>query len=208
MLFCVALLQWDNFAADRDGGFVTYPGVSGTSGPVLFSHKAHGSRGAGYACEKCHTSASAEALKVTMDEIRQGRACGSCHDGKTMAPRSQRAAAAVQDCASCHMPAADILLTLNRMDPVSFSHLRHLAVDPDKKIMKPAGFSCGDCHPAPFERVSKGPVGMKVPHESGGCAQCHNGKKRMDEMPVAFAATTRCLTCHKPPAIPAGEAQK
>lgn len=192
-------------AAEKDGGFVFYPGVSEASGPVLFGHKTHGQRGAGYACERCHASASTRALNITMDEIHQGRACGSCHDGKTMAPRTKRAAAPVQECSSCHMAAVDIIITLNRMDPVPFSHLRHLGVDPNRKIMKSAGFSCSDCHPAPFERVSKGPVGMEVPHESGGCAHCHNGQKRTDGMPVAFPATKRCLTCHKAPAPQAEE---
>jgi c(7)-type cytochrome triheme protein len=99
------------------------------------------------------------------------------------------------------MPAADIVITLNRMDPVAFSHIRHLAVDPNKKSSRAAEFICRDCHPAAFERTSKGPIGMEIPHKSGGCAQCHNGKKRTDGMPVAFAATVRCLTCHKPATV-------
>ena len=97
------------------------------------------------------------------------------------------------------MPSADIVISLNRMDPVSFSHVRHLGMDTGKRAGAMAAFSCGDCHPVPFERVSKGPVGMDVPHDSGGCAQCHNGRKRADGKPAAFAANTRCLTCHKPP---------
>jgi c(7)-type cytochrome triheme protein len=187
-------------AAEKDGGFVVYPSASGSVGPVVFSHKVHGIQKAGYACNQCHTSASANTLDVSMEGIRQGKVCGSCHDGKTKGPHGQLAAAAVQDCSACHMPAADIVISLNRMDPVAFSHSRHLRADAKKKISSAAGFSCSDCHPEPFERVSKGPVGMDVPHESGGCAQCHDGKKRTDGMPAAFAATTRCLTCHKPPA--------
>lgn len=194
---CAILLPWNSLAAEKDGGSVTFPAVSNMSGPVLFSHKEHGPRGAGYACEKCHASVSANTLNITMEEIRQGRACGSCHDGRTKGPRSQKAAHPVQDCSICHMPAADIVITLNRMDPVAFSHIRHLAVDSNRKNSRAAEFFCSDCHPAAFERTSKGPIGMKVPHESGGCVQCHNGKKRADRMPVAFAATTRCLTCHK-----------
>jgi c(7)-type cytochrome triheme protein len=132
-----------------------------------------------------------------MDDIRQGRACGACHDGHTKGPSGQLTAAAIQDCSFCHMPAADIVIRLNRMDPVAFSHVQHLGADPEKKVIKPSGLSCGECHPSTFERVAKGPVGMEVPHESGGCAQCHNGQKRSDGMPQAFAANTRCLTCHK-----------
>ncbi len=102
------------------------------------------------------------------------------------------------DPAAQQMPAADVVIKLNRMDPVAFSHVRHLAVKPEKSAARSAGFSCDDCHPVPFDRVSGGPVGMEVPHETGGCARCHNGQKRSDGMPTAFAANTRCLTCHKP----------
>jgi c(7)-type cytochrome triheme protein len=128
------------------------------------------------------------------------RACGSCHDGRTKGTRGRLFAASIQNCSACHMPSADIVITLNRMDPAAFSHIRHLGVDPNRRAAKSTGFSCSDCHPALFERASKGPVGMEVPHESGGCAQCHNGQKHSDGMPTAFAANTRCLTCHKPSA--------
>ena len=201
------LLQWNGCAAEKDGGFVAYPSVSGATGPALFSHRAHDLRGAGYACDKCHTSVSSRMPNITMEDIRKGQACGSCHDGKTEDPRGQKTAASIQNCSACHMPATDIVITLNRMDPVAFSHIGHLTVDPNKKVLRSTGFSCSDCHPAPFERASTGPVGMEVPHESGGCAQCHNGKKRADGIPPAFPANTRCLTCHKPAAIPATDKQ-
>ncbi len=192
----LAFLQWNGNAAEKDGGSVVYPGASGSIGPAVFSHRSHGIRGAGFACDKCHAAGSPKTMMVTMEDIRQGKACGSCHNGKTIGPRG-RSAAAIQDCSACHMPAADIVIVLNRMDPVAFSHVRHLGVDSKKKISKPTGFSCGDCHPTPFEPIAKGPVGMKVPHETGGCASCHNGQKLSEGIPPAFAATTRCLTCHK-----------
>jgi c(7)-type cytochrome triheme protein len=88
---------------------------------------------------------------------------------------------------------------MNRMDPVAFSHVRHLNVSRNGGASSKDGFSCRDCHPALFERTANVPIGMEVPHESGGCAECHNGKKRSDGMPVAFPANTRCLTCHKFP---------
>jgi c(7)-type cytochrome triheme protein len=197
VLAFACLLQWNGCAAEKDSGMVVYPGGARTAGPVAFSHRSHGTRGAGYACDKCHTSASSKALMVTMEDIRQGKACGTCHDGRTRGLQGKAAAASIQDCDACHMPDADIVITLNRMDPVVFSHARHLSVDSKKKVSIPSGFSCSDCHPIPFERVSKGPIGMEVPHESGGCAQCHTGKKRSDGMPAAFAANTRCLNCHK-----------
>jgi c(7)-type cytochrome triheme protein len=187
----------DSRVAEKDGGFVVYPGAPGSEGPVIFSHKIHGIQKAGYSCNQCHASASDKTLDVTMESIRQGKVCGACHDGNTKELHSRSAAASIQECDACHMPAIDIVITLNRMDPVAFSHIRHLSADSTKKASKPGAFSCNDCHPSLFERNSKGPIGMEVPHENGGCAQCHNGQKRKDGKPAAFPANTRCLTCHK-----------
>ena len=205
-LACILLLQCNSYAAEKDGGVVAYPGLSGTPGPALFSHRSHGAQGTGFSCDKCHVEASTRKLTVTMASINQGKACGACHDGRTRGPRSQKAASPVQDCTVCHMPSADIVIKLNRMDPVAFSHIRHLGVDSGNKVVKPIGFSCTQCHPDPFERASKASYGMEVPHESGACANCHNGQKRKDGLPSAFPATTRCLTCHKPPTASAEDA--
>ena len=200
-----AILSCNGFATEKDGGIIVYPSASG---PVVFSHQAHGARGAGFSCGKCHLSPSTKALAVTMDEIRQGKACGVCHDGKTRGSQGQPFAASIRNCTACHMPASDIIIKLNRMDPVAFSHMQHLAADAKEKISMPFGFSCCHCHPIPFEQVSKNTVGMEVPHKTGGCAACHNGRKRKDGRPAAFAANTRCLTCHKPPAVPAQETRQ
>jgi c(7)-type cytochrome triheme protein len=205
-LFCCLTLLPGALAEEEGGGPVFYPGKPGKPGPVLFSHRAHGPDGAGYACEKCHTSSSPEARGVGMDEMRRGQACGACHDGETTAPHTLKTAAPIRDCAACHMPGADIVIPMNRMDPVPFSHLRHLAPGPDPSAS--GGFNCRDCHPAPFERTLKGPPAMEVPHESGGCAECHNGRQRADGRPVAFPATRRCLTCHVPPEPPARNIQE
>ncbi len=208
MLAIAVLMPWNGIAVEKDSGIVAYPNIPGTPGPVLFSHLNHGLRGAGFPCDKCHVDSSTRKLTVTMNEINQGKACGSCHDGKTKGPRAQSAAPPVRDCNACHMPAADIVIKLNRMDAVAFSHIRHLGVDSEKKVSKPIGFSCIHCHPEPFERALKTSYGMEVPHESGACAKCHNGQKRKDGLPSAFAANTRCLTCHKPPTDPAKDAQQ
>ncbi len=200
MLALAVLAPWSGCAAEKDGGFVVYPKTSGSSGPVVFSHRAHGSGKAGYACDTCHGGASTDALKVSMDAIHKDSVCGSCHDGKTKGPRGQTTAAAIQNCSGCHMPAADILIKLNRMDPAVFSHARHMAAEGKVKTSNLAGFSCSDCHPAPYDLQSKGQTVMEVPHESGGCAECHSGKVRSDGMPETFAANTKCLKCHKPPA--------
>ena len=208
MLALAIFMQRNGIAAEKDAGVVTYPNIPGSPGPVLFSHLIHGLRGAGFSCDRCHVDASTRKLTVTMNEINQGKACGFCHDGKTKGPRVRRAASPVKDCVACHMPAADIVIKLNRMDPVAFSHIRHLGVDSEKKVSKAVGFSCIHCHPEPFERTSKTSYGMEVPHESGACVQCHNGQKRKDGLPSAFAANTRCLTCHKPPTAPVKDAQQ
>ncbi len=186
-------------AASRDGGFVLYPGKPGETGPVVFSHRTHDLRGAGFECTKCHTPDASNTTFVEMNSIRQGQACGSCHDGKTRGPRNSATALAIKECSACHMPTGDVTIKLNRMDPVAFSHIRHLGADSGQKSSKIGGFSCGDCHPKPFERSASGPIGMEVPHETGGCTSCHNGKNHVDGKTQVFAATTRCLTCHKPP---------
>jgi c(7)-type cytochrome triheme protein len=186
-------LQWNADAAKKDGGFVVYPGAQ--AGSVVFSHFAHGKSNAGYSCGKCHLEGSEKALHITMEDIRQGKACGSCHNGRTQGPRGGQAASPIEECNACHMPSSDIVYKLNRMDPAKFSHDKHLSADPAKKVLHPTGFSCRDCHPTPFDRVSKGSIGMEAPHENGGCAQCHNGRKRNGR--TVFAATTRCLSCHQ-----------
>jgi c(7)-type cytochrome triheme protein len=183
-------------AAEKDGGFIIFPSATNAQGPVVFSHLSHGATGAGYFCTKCHMSPSEEIRKTSTDALHPGRMCGACHNGKTYGPRSRQAAAAIRDCISCHMPAEDIVIRTSRMDPVPFSHRQHLAVDTDRIVSKPGGLSCRDCHPVLFERETKRPIGMEIPHETGGCAQCHNGQKRDDGLPTAFAANARCLTCH------------
>jgi c(7)-type cytochrome triheme protein len=184
-------LQWNIYAANNDGGFVIYP-AGPQSGPVVFNHRMHAN--AGYSCDKCHAARPEKISRITMGEIRQGKACGSCHDG-LMKSKSGRQASSIEECGSCHMPAADIVFKLNRMDPVKFSHVKHLAVNPGKKISKQTGLSCADCHPSPFDRDSQSPIGMEVPHEDGGCTLCHN--ERIRDGKIIFAANTRCLTCHK-----------
>jgi c(7)-type cytochrome triheme protein len=223
-LVCATTLQSKLAAPKKDVGLVSYPSTPGSPGPVVFSHLTHGTRGAGYTCAKCHPDGTAKAPLVTMAGIRQGQTCGACHNGKTKGPRTHGLAPAVQECGACHMPTADIVIKLKRMDPVTFSHLRHLGIDPTRKATKPVGFSCQDCHPVPFERakgprtsdpsnvnggcaiLSERPLGMDVPHDEGACAVCHNGQKRSDGLPTAFAANTHCLTCHRSPATPSADA--
>lgn len=183
--FCMALLissaVGSSALARKDGGVVSYPGR--TAGGAVFSHAAH--KKAAEDCETCHQSGSPGRFKVAMDEIRNGGACGKCH----------KAASSSEECTRCHMPMKDIIYRLNRMDPVAFSHIRHLSMDPTKRSSIRSGFSCRDCHPTPFARNSGGQLGMPPPHETAACAQCHDGGEHNGR--TIFAANTRCLTCHR-----------
>lgn len=195
----IASMTLTGHASKKDGGFVVYPGASTNAGAVVFSHRSHGADGSGYQCKDCHSGTPGPSLNITMNRIRASEACGACHDGRTRGPRGRQSASPVQDCSSCHTPVTDSIIKLNRMDAVQFSHVRHLNIKTNNNYSSLTGFSCIDCHPVPFERGVNGPPRMELPHEQGGCAQCHNGRKRKDGMPTAFAATSRCLTCHKPP---------
>ncbi|WP_141322982.1 c(7)-type cytochrome triheme domain-containing protein [Myxococcus sp. AB025B] len=63
--------------------------------PALFSHWAHDSQ----RCYSCHPGVFPQApLGFTHQDMREGRYCGSCHDGRAAkAPSSMR-------CEACHVP--------------------------------------------------------------------------------------------------------
>ena len=66
-----------------------------TQGKVVFDGKAHGD--AGLKCADCHTKPKLFGMKksdLKMDEMKAGKSCGACHDGKK--------AFAVSECAKCH----------------------------------------------------------------------------------------------------------
>jgi c(7)-type cytochrome triheme protein len=183
-------------AAKQNPGSLFYSCGKNAPGPVVFSHRAHGSEGAGYECRVCH-NVWLRASTVSMEVLKRGEACGNCHNGSTQGPLSRRRASSIQDCSTCHMPSTDIRIRLNRMDAAVFSHTSHFQSGSNKG--NTADFSCSDCHPAIFERsVGKSALGMDVPHRSGACAECHNGRKKKKGKSVVFAATTKCLTCHRP----------
>lgn len=66
-----------------------------SAGNVMFSHKNHTAL---YTCVDCHTSlfkTTRSKVKVSMQEMENGKSCGYCHDGKT--------AFSVKDkCDACH----------------------------------------------------------------------------------------------------------
>jgi len=66
-------------------------------GYVVFSHAAHVD-GMKLACNDCHDKLytnSKKHKKVSMQEMKNGKSCGFCHNGK-------RAFSVKSDCAKCH----------------------------------------------------------------------------------------------------------
>jgi c(7)-type cytochrome triheme protein len=63
-------------------------------GDVAFSHSSHT---ASFSCDGCHPklfSMKKTAGKMTMDDMYEGKFCGSCHNGNT--------ASSMEDCEKCH----------------------------------------------------------------------------------------------------------
>lgn len=77
---------------------ITFPADPGSPGRVTFTHAAHLARGA--RCADCHPALfkmQTGGLKLTMDAMAEGQACGACHNGQK--------AFAVMDgdqCLTCH----------------------------------------------------------------------------------------------------------
>jgi c(7)-type cytochrome triheme protein len=70
------------------------PGAPTFPPPALFSHRQHESFG----CYACHPSIFPQALVgFTHDEMREGKFCGRCHDGRTAFTIPGAA------CARCHV---------------------------------------------------------------------------------------------------------
>jgi len=77
------------------GGDVKYRQAG--ADPVVYSHDDHVGKAA-LKCSECHYklyTIEGHKSKVTMEEMRQGRSCGSCHNGK-------RAFDVKGTCTKCH----------------------------------------------------------------------------------------------------------
>lgn len=78
---------------------IVYDRAEGSPGPVVFRHAAHFEL-AENRCTACHPRPfrmlRPERL-VTHDEMKAGRSCGLCHDGRKAAPVDD-------DCGHCHAP--------------------------------------------------------------------------------------------------------
>ena len=74
-----------------NGGHIVY--ASGKdAGTVVFSHRRHGKAQTGYKCAACHPAIPEKRGTVTMAANNEGKACGTCHNGRTKAPRGEAVA--------------------------------------------------------------------------------------------------------------------
>ena len=97
IVFAVAvcfLVSMANFAfAVGSGKQVEFEGK--TNGKVIFDGKAHAATG--LKCADCHSKPKLFEMKkapLKMDDMKDGKSCGACHDGKKTF--------AVSDCTKCH----------------------------------------------------------------------------------------------------------
>jgi c(7)-type cytochrome triheme protein len=79
----------------------TFAQAGDSPGKVTFNHASHVDE-AKPGCTSCHpklfkilaAGAAADGKKITHDAMKQGRACGACHDGKK--------SFGFDDCTTCH----------------------------------------------------------------------------------------------------------
>ena len=187
---------WAAESANKVGdGYIVYP-ADGKQGAVVFSHLAHGEEGAGFKCEACHPAIEKKKGTIKMADLYAGKACSQCHNGEAKGPKSGQAAFKVMEsCNGCHMPDKHVAIKPKGQSPgnVAFSHSLHTGTAGKEE----GGYSCGNCHPKPFEAKAGAPIGMPSPHAKGGCATCHDGKAASPSGAVAMKATANCMKCHK-----------
>lgn len=91
---CIMLATAGGALAAIGGGDIT---LKNKGGDVVFSHDAH-VEGMSLSCTKCHDKLYTSVKQhktVTMKQMRTGKSCGLCHNGKT-------AFSVKGDCAKCH----------------------------------------------------------------------------------------------------------
>jgi c(7)-type cytochrome triheme protein len=89
----------DTAQAEDDGDDIVFKDT-GKKGPTTFSHKAH--KSAGNVCNDCHDGifkkkkgSADEGNAMTMKSLREGKFCGTCHDGA-------KAFSVKGNCKKCH----------------------------------------------------------------------------------------------------------
>ena len=155
----------------------------------MLKHKTHVVT-AGISCDSCHPDlferkrgAAKAKGDYNMASLDAGKYCGACHDGKTAFSTT-----APESCKTCH--GSDMkqpgLVVFNRpVKGVLFDHKGHVDI----------GLDCASCHDQAFEmRVGAAEENykaftMQAMYAGKYCGVCHNGN-------IAFAANTRCTSCH------------
>jgi c(7)-type cytochrome triheme protein len=148
------------------------------AGTVIFSHSRHlatkSARGTpAFSCAVCHEGNKTK-KRYTMDDMYNGKSCGSCHNGKR--------AFDAHECSKCHQ-VKEIVYKGKETGPTSFSHTSHL-----KKFK-----DCSSCHTKLYKTGNNPTVSMAEMEKGKSCGACHNGKK-------AFGVD-KCSKCHKSPEL-------
>ncbi|WP_051553542.1 c(7)-type cytochrome triheme domain-containing protein [Desulfobulbus elongatus] len=155
----------------------------------MFSHKSHVVT-AGLTCDSCHPSlferkwgAAKAKGDYNMASLEAGKYCGACHDGSTAFNTT-----GPETCKLCHgsdMKQPEVIVFNRPVKGVVFSHKEHVDM----------GLDCASCHDSAFEmrkgaaEETPGKFTMRAFYAGKYCGVCHNGN-------IAFAANTRCTTCH------------
>ncbi len=161
--------------------------LAGKNENTYFDHSTH-TVDLSLDCEACHDSlfemetGAAEANgDFTMQSLKEGKYCGSCHDGET-------AFHAYTNCGGCHEVPKDLIVFTKPVKAVIFDHLTHTD----------QGIDCEDCHKEFFkmklsETEEKNDFTMDSIYcdarEVKYCGVCHDGE-------TAFPSTSRCNVCH------------
>ncbi len=148
----------------------------------IFDHKVH-TMDAGLDCSSCHDEIFPQEhdpdTKYTMEEMADGKSCGSCHDGDTAFDTKS-------DCLSCHV-VTDKLVVWDKTTKTSFSHTLHI---------NDFDLECTSCHGKIFEHKKDnskdGSITMADINNGMFCGYCHDSNS-------AFDAQTQCEACHSPP---------
>ena len=156
--------------------------AKGSAGAVVFSHQSHAAL-ADNKCTGCHPqpfSILHTTRRVTHADMNAGRACGTCHDGKSATGTTDGSS-----CTHCHAAVpGDVALTIGEGSPgpVTFRHATHGG----EKAQ------CGTCHPRPFAMKARATVLVKDDMLTGQtCGACHDGRRSF-----AVDDGAACDRCH------------
>lgn len=126
------------------------------TGETRFSHQTH--LLVAPDCGSCHPAlfAAGPNKRVTMAEMKKGKSCGACHDGKKSFD--------ISDCGRCH-PTREITFKSKSAGATPFSHKKHTELR-----------TCDACHTKIYAIGKNRPVSMAEMGRGKSCGACHNGK--------------------------------